>query len=649
MAQFKMMTSGTAQSIESLGNTSQMKDIMFALVDIDAKNGSEAGEGGWKKVKEAFENFGFTICYDKNLALLTVALFDAIARSGNSDLKRDARIVIGRLSKSGKSLAQALLDGDGKAIYEILNCNLFKTNILKKIGISDEYIKKYLDRMKRITPWKLSDSKKALRSIAQAFEDMVGERVELEEAHSPQMSPVDVVERLADLEFLSKRKNKVKYIKFTEGGFVGGGTFKGFKNLKEVEFSRGLKAIWSDTFNGFSALEKVVIPNTVSEIGSKAFYECTSLKEITIPKSVKVFGDIGLVFGGCKKLKKVIMKCKVEYIPKSMFKDCTELTDIELPKGVKHINSEAFEGCSKLSKVVIPDGVESIRSKAFAECERLKEITIPNSVKEIGECAFAGCPQNMQILGNPQHEVEIKIRLQIGRSFEKIIGEYVELDETDTSKKSPVYVVKREEGLQSLAEQRDKIEYVRIAKGVDVPRGVFDDFKNLKEVELPSDLNIIGSSTFYGCSALKEIVIPNTVTSIGYGSFNGCESLEEIVIPESVKEFSSSGYAFANCKKLRKVIMKCKVEYIPKSMFENCTELTDIEIPKGVKYINSEAFKGCSKLSKVTIPDSVTEIFGGDYEGAFKGCPQNMQISGNPRPEIIGEITSQINQSGVME
>ncbi|MDO4199297.1 MAG: leucine-rich repeat protein [Clostridia bacterium] len=417
MAQFKMMTSGTAQSVESLGNTSQMKDIMFALVDIDAKNGSEAGEGGWKKVKEAFENFGFTICYDKNLALLTVALFDAIARSGNSDLKRDARIVIGRLSKSGKSLAQALLDGDGKAIYEILNCNLFKTNILKKIGISDEYIKKYLDRMKRITPWRLSDSKKALRAIAQAFEDMVGGRVELDEAHAPKISNLYVVNDEKDFSDLKKIKGKVKYVKISKGVDVPSyGAFKNFKNLKEVELPSGLKSIAGSTFYGCSALKEIVIPNTVISMGYGSFNGCESLGEIVIPESVAGFDSAGCVFANCKKLKKVIMKCKIQHIEQSMFENCTELTDIEIPKGVKYIHREAFKGCSKLPKVVIPDGVESICISAFAECEMLKEVTIPNSVREIETYAFVDCPQNMQILGNPRPEIKAKIEEQIGRS-----------------------------------------------------------------------------------------------------------------------------------------------------------------------------------------------------------------------------------------
>lgn len=396
MSPFKIMGSDTTHLIESLGNTSQMKNIMNALISIDSKNGKDVGKDGWEKVKDAFENFGFTICYDRNLALLTIALFDAIARSKCSSLVSDAKFVINIKAKNKKneivSLGQAFLKGDGYSIYAILNCPTFK-KILRNIGVSEECIKKYIDRLKKITTWRLSSSKNVLNAIAKAFDKMTGEHIELDEAHAPQISDLYIVNDGKDFGNLEKIKGKIKYVEISKGVDVpSGGAFKNFKNLKEVGLPSDLKSIAGGTFYGCSALEKIVIPNTVTSIGYGSFNGCESLEEIVIPESVTGFDSAGYAFANCKKLKKVIMKCKIQYIEQSMFENCTELTDIEIPEGVTNIQRKAFEGCSKLSKV-----------------------TIPNSVTKICEEAFKDCPQNMQILGNPRPEIIDEIEEQIGR------------------------------------------------------------------------------------------------------------------------------------------------------------------------------------------------------------------------------------------
>lgn len=183
MAEFKFLGSSIERKIAAIGKNTKMKDLMDALGQINKNDDSKCPSAHWGEVKTAFEKFGFTVVFDLNMAIITTALFTAIARSKCNKIYDWAKIVINRAAKpksynSEKSetqkpilLGQALLDGDGEAIYEILHCSVFIA-ILREIGIADKYINKYLNRMKKITPWRRADSKQALKVVGAAFEGM---------------------------------------------------------------------------------------------------------------------------------------------------------------------------------------------------------------------------------------------------------------------------------------------------------------------------------------------------------------------------------------------------------------------------------------------------------------------------------------------
>ena len=54
--------------------------------------------------------------------------------------------------------------------------------------------------------------------------------------------------------------------------------------------------------------------------------------------------------------------------------------------------------------------------------------------------------------------------------------------------------------------------------------------KNVKEIDIPKGVTIIGDSAFSGCSSLKSIVIPDSVTGIYPYAFSRCTSLKNIII-----------------------------------------------------------------------------------------------------------------------
>ena len=103
--------------------------------------------------------------------------------------------------------------------------------------------------------------------------------------------------------------------------------------------------------------------------------------------------------------------------------------------------------------------------------------------------------------------------------------------------------------------------------------GVFSGCCSLRNVDLPADLELIGSSMFCGCTALENITIKKNIVEIDEDSFLGCASLNKVNIEEG-----------SNLKN------------IGKGAFAGCENLECFDVPQGVN-VADYAFFGCKKLS----------------------------------------------------
>lgn len=173
------------------------------------------------------------------------------------------------------------------------------------------------------------------------------------------------------------------------------------------------------------------------------------------------------------------------------------------------------------------------------------------------------------------------------------------------------------------------ISHVRVEEGVtEIPREVFENFKQLESVilpqglhtihngafsgceklhtvELPSSLRSIGSQAFLGV-ALTEIYIPDSVRFIGYGAFEEADELKWIRFPRSncVLEHSICG----NCSALVKADLPHDIDLIPFSTFFSCIKLARVPIPSTVKSIESMSFIQCNSLRKINLPEGLEEV-----------------------------------------
>ena len=162
------------------------------------------------------------------------------------------------------------------------------------------------------------------------------------------------------------------------------------------------------------------------------------------------------------------------------------------------------------------------------------------------------------------------------------------------------------------------------------------DKKDIKSVIISNSVKKIGALAFNRCENLTSVTIPESVKEIGDFAFAGCainnfeskllkikngcamsddgltvlygtnSQLTEISIPEGVKIIGDE--AFAECKKIEKVIILEGVEKICVSAFCRCKNLEAITIPESIEEIGAGAFYECEQLTTFTIPGSVKEI-----------------------------------------
>lgn len=132
------------------------------------------------------------------------------------------------------------------------------------------------------------------------------------------------------------------------------------------------------------------------------------------------------------------------------------------------------------------------------------------------------------------------------------------------------------------------------------------------EVIIPEDVTVIGQGAFRQ-TCVERVVFHKGVKEIQKDAFANCGKLKEIVIPSTVKVIGEG--AFRQCMNLVSVQIPGSIEKLPNNMFQGCARLQNVTIENGVKEIG-KAFVSCETLSSILIPKSVTTI--GDF--AFSNC-----------------------------
>ena len=158
----------------------------------------------------------------------------------------------------------------------------------------------------------------------------------------------------------------------------------------------------------------------------------------------------------------------------------------------------------------------------------------------------------------------------------------------------------------------------------------------IETISFPSTLRHIGVASFQECKHLLFIDIPDNVQSIGHTAFWGCTAVRRLRLSKSLKEIPSECFsqiditdlyipegvkviefdAFGICNRLENVSLPQSLETIGRGVFWNCKSLGKIAIPSNVKEIGTLAFAGCTSLTDMynysPQPQNVMSIFSGN-------------------------------------
>lgn len=310
---------------------------------------------------------------------------------------------------------------------------------------------------------------------------------------------------------------------------------------------------------------------TVYGIDSGAFDGCTEITEIVIPAGVADIGD-----NDCK----------------SYFSDCTSLQKFTVDENNSNYSSVdgvlveksillKYPPCKADKSYIVPSSISSIGQYAFEGNNFLEEVTIPSSLEVIYQCVFQNCKGLKKFTVEDDSRVSIAIDSYDGFIFDGCDSLAEIKFSSGTRLRNSKFT-----NIKSLKHIILPFDQIRFGYSI-IADEAFRGLKNLETVEILtfdgySKTNIIGEYAFADCPKLKSVILPDSITKMGEGAFWFCSSLESVNIPSGLEE-------------------------IPDCTFGG-SGITQIEILDSVKKIGMYAFASCENLASIVIPDSVTEI-----------------------------------------
>lgn len=148
-----------------------------------------------------------------------------------------------------------------------------------------------------------------------------------------------------------------------------------------------------------------------------------------------------------------------------------------------------------------------------------------------------------------------------------------------------------------------------------IPKSYFRNCPMPSKLVIPSCITTIGQAAFAYIEDVKEVIIPDSITNEPNGLSQYCFAggkYTKIKFPDNLKNIPAGCCLYSNLKTVK---IPNSVEGIGEEAF-SMTDLTSVTIPPSVLYIHTRAFADNKKLKKVVIPDTVQKI----DRGAFSGC-----------------------------
>lgn len=155
---------------------------------------------------------------------------------------------------------------------------------------------------------------------------------------------------------------------------------------------------------------------------------------------------------------------------------------------------------------------------------------------------------------------------------------------------------------------------------IEIQGGAFGVFevKNSEKIELPETIRRIGNYAF-GFSKL-QVALPQNIKEIEESIYAGTE-IKEIRIPSKINIIPE--YSFGSCKNLERVVIENATKDLNKYIDYDEDGNVKIETITSTTKIGEEAFSRCERLKEVIFPNTITEI----GKMAFFGCDSLKKVN----------------------
>lgn len=199
-----------------------------------------------------------------------------------------------------------------------------------------------------------------------------------------------------------------------------------------------------------------------------------------------------------------------------------------------------------------------------------------------------------------------------------------------------------DEELDDSSEEEEKIDF-RTIGGYDIPTETFGDFTvrwnedgtgailtgyggTDKDLVLPDTINdlpviAIDTSMCLCNPVIETLEIPGSVQTVGVNAFAQCQKLRSVVIREGVVTLDKC--CFGGCVFLTEITLPESLVTVEDFVFAGCINLPEVTFGSGLQSIGRQVFFKCLALSRVTIPGGEAVAIG---EQAFEECAEDFQI-----------------------
>lgn len=182
-------------------------------------------------------------------------------------------------------------------------------------------------------------------------------------------------------------------------------------------------------------------------------------------------------------------------------------------------------------------------------------------------------------------------------------------------------------GLFCSTSSSSKMQTLVVSEGVETisEQGIQGN-NNLRSVQLPSTLEMIGSKAFYDLRSLNSVIFPNgsTLKFISDYAFQDCRKLEtlsffpsevelssgECTFPESLETIGK--YAFRGVPAIKNLVLQGEIKCVEKYAFSECP-VEYIWLKEGITEIEEYAFYGCPTIEHVVLPSTLSKVGNGAF------------------------------------